>query len=130
MSQENVDRLRAVYAEWADGNFRAGGDLLAEDVVFELMADGHAPYVGREAVEQQMREFLAQWKDYRVEAQEMEEVGETVIVSERQHGIGKSSGVEAEMTCVATWIFRAGLVMRIRWDPDRATALEAARLSE
>ena len=60
----------------------------------------------------------------------MEEVGETVIVSERQHGIGKSSGVEAEMTCVATWIFRAGLVMRIRWDPDRATALEAARLSE
>jgi ketosteroid isomerase-like protein len=130
MSQQNVDRLRAVYAEWADGNFRAGGDLLAEDVVFELMADGHSPYVGREAVEQQMREFLAQWKEYRVEAQEIEEIGEKVLVSERQQGIGKSSGVEAEMTCVATWTFRAGLVIRIRWDPDRATALQAAGLSE
>jgi ketosteroid isomerase-like protein len=130
MSQENVDRLRAVYAKWADGNFRAGGDLLAEDVVTEFMADGHSPYVGREALERQMREFLAQWNEYRVEAQEVEEFGETVLVSERQQGIGKNSGVKSEMTCVAAWTFRAGLVRRIRWDPDRATALEAAGLSE
>jgi ketosteroid isomerase-like protein len=128
MSQENVERLRAVYAEWADGNFRAGGDLLAEDVVFEPMADGRSVFVGREAVEQQMREFLAQLKEYRVEAQEIEEIGETVLVSERQHGIGKSSGAEVEMTCFAAWTFRDGLVTRIRWDPDRAAALEAAGL--
>jgi len=130
MSQENVDRLRAVYAEWAEGNFRAGGDLLAEDVVFEPMADGRSTFVGREAVEQHMREFLAQWGEYRVEAQEILEVGEKVLVTERQHGTGKSSGVGAEMTAFAIWTFRDGLVTRIRWDPDRAAALEAAGLSE
>jgi len=32
MSSKNVERLRAVYADWARGNFRAGQDLIAPDV--------------------------------------------------------------------------------------------------
>jgi ketosteroid isomerase-like protein len=89
MSQENVERLRAMYSEWAQGNFRAGGELLAEDVVFEPMADGRKAYLGRDAVEEQMREFSAQWSEFRVEAQEFVDVGETILVTERQYGKGK-----------------------------------------
>jgi hypothetical protein len=29
MAQDNIRRLRAVYDEWAKGNFQAGGELFA-----------------------------------------------------------------------------------------------------
>lgn len=130
MSQENIERLRAVYSEWAKGNFRAGRELFADDVVFEPIADGHKAYIGAEAVADQMREFFAQWSNFRIEAQEFAEVGEAVLVTERQYGKGKSSGIETEMTFYAAWTFRDGLVVRARWETDRARALEAARLRE
>src|SRR6476661_7906658 len=114
MSQENVERLQAVYSEWAQGNFRPGGQLFAPDVAFEALTDGRAA-IGRDAVEGYMREFLAQWTEFRVEA------GETILVTERQHGTGKSSGVEAEMTVYSVWTFRDGVVVRVRWEIDRAS---------
>jgi ketosteroid isomerase-like protein len=130
MGQENVDRLRAVYSEWAEGNFRAGGELLARDIVYEPMSDGRETYRGREAVERQMRDFLAQWSEFRVEAQEFVEVGEAVLVTERQYGKGRSSDIQVEMTFYTAWTFRDGLVVRVRWESDRAEALKAARPAE
>jgi ketosteroid isomerase-like protein len=130
MSEENVERLRAVYSEWAQGNFRAGRDLFADDFVFEPMSDGVNAYVGPEATADHMRDFLAQWSEYRIEAQEFAEVGDAVLVTERQYGKGKNSGIETEMTFYAAWTFRDGLVVRARWETDRARALEAAGLSE
>jgi hypothetical protein len=100
MSQENVERLRALYPELARGNFRGTEELLAADVVFEPMSDGRRAYRGREAVAEQMREFLAQWSEFRIEAKQFVELG-------------------------AAWGLREGKVVRARW--DRASALEAAR---
>ncbi len=130
MSQENIERLRGVYSEWAQGNLRSGGELFARDVIFEPMADGRSAVQGRDAVEEQMREFLAQWSAFRVEAQEFAELGDAVLVVERQYGRGKSSGIETDMTFYAVWIFRDGLVVRVLWEADRAKALKAAGLSE
>ena len=130
MSQENVERLRAVYSEWARGNFSAGGELFAREVVFEPVSDGRKACVGLEAVEAYMGEFLAQWNEFRVEAQEFVEFGEAVLVTERQFGKGKSSGIETEMTFYSAWTFRGGLVVRARWETNRAAALEAAGLAE
>jgi ketosteroid isomerase-like protein len=129
MSQENVERLRAVYAEWAKGTFRAGRELFAPDVAFEPMSDGRAA-LGGDAIERYMREFLAQWSEFRIDAEEFVEFGETILVTERQHATGKSSGVETEMTAYCAWTFRDGLVVRARWETDRARALEAAGLRE
>jgi ketosteroid isomerase-like protein len=77
-----------------------------------------------------MREFLAQWSEFRIDAEEFVEVGETILVTERQHGTGKSSGISTEATFYSVWTFRDGLVTRARWETERATALEAAGLSE
>jgi ketosteroid isomerase-like protein len=127
MSQENVERLRDLYSKLARGQFRGTEDVLAADVVFEPMSDGRDAYFGREAVARQLREFLAQWDDYRIEAQEFVEVGDAVVVTERQSGTGKRSGIEAETTFFAAWVFRDGQVVRARWESDRASAFEAAR---
>jgi ketosteroid isomerase-like protein len=129
MSQENVERLRAVYGEWAKGNFRAGGELWASEVSFEQASDGRSA-LGRDEIEGYFREFLAQWSDFRIEATDFVDLGDTILVTERQHGTGKSSGIEGEATFYAVWTFRDGLVVRARWETDRASALEAAGLSE
>lgn len=77
-----------------------------------------------------MRGFLAQWSDCRIEGEAFVEVGDTILVTERQHATGKSSGIETAMTAYCVWTFRDGLVVRARWEIDRAIALEAVGLSE
>src|SRR6266545_8108245 len=103
MSEENVERLRAVYAEWAKGNFRAGGELFAPDAVLEQIADGGSVFLGRDAIAGYIREFLAQWSEFRIEAEEIVAVGDTIIVAERQYATGKASGVETEATVYSVW---------------------------
>jgi ketosteroid isomerase-like protein len=64
MSQENVERLRTVYEQWAKGNFRAGGELFEDDVVFrtfEAIADEDLVVHGKDGVTDFMRRFLQQW---------------------------------------------------------------------
>lgn len=98
MSEENVKRLRAVYTEWAKGNFRAGGEHFAPDAVLEQIAEPGSVYRGRDAIAGYIREFLAQWSEFRIEAEEVVDAGVVVIVAERQYAPGKASGVETETT--------------------------------
>jgi hypothetical protein len=77
-----------------------------------------------------MRKFLGQWEQFRVEPQEFAEFADIVLVTKRQYGTGKASGVTTEQTFYAAWTFLDGLVIRVRWDADRTNALEAAGLSE
>jgi ketosteroid isomerase-like protein len=128
--EENIRRLRAIYGEWAKGNFRGGTELFAADVAFSPQTPDQRATLGRDAIEGHMRRFLAQWDEFRVEAQDFTDLGDAVLVTERQHGIGKSSRVEVEQAFYSVWTFRDGLVVGVRWDPDRASALEAAGLSE
>jgi ketosteroid isomerase-like protein len=125
-SQRNAEALRALYAEWARGNFRAGAELFAPDVVFDPLPDLREQR-GLAAVTEYMRDFLAQWTDFQVEAEELIEVGEGFVVKERQRGQGKASGVRTESVFYAVWTFRAGRVSHVRWVADRDAALEAAR---
>ncbi len=130
MSQENVEKLRPVYREWARGNLRAGRELFAPDVRYEAEAPGQGSVIGAEAIGKQMREFLDQWSEFRIEAEAFEEFDDAVLVTERQHGIGKGSGVETEQIIYAVWVFRGGRVVGARWSTSRKRALEAAGLSE
>jgi ketosteroid isomerase-like protein len=130
MAQAHIERLRAMYAEWARGNFRAGRELFAPDALFETITDGRSTAVGAAGIESYMREFLAQWRDFRTTAEEFAEVGDAILVTERQHATGKSSGAETEMTAYSLWTFRDGLVVRVRWRTDRASALEGAGAHE
>ena len=129
MSDENVEKLRSVYREWAHGNLRAGRELFAPDVRYEAEAPGQGSVIGPEAIENQMREFLAGWSEFRIEAETFEEFDGAVLVTERQHGIGKGSGVETEQTIYAVWVFRNGRVVGAQWSTSRERALEAAGLS-
>jgi ketosteroid isomerase-like protein len=125
MSEENLDRLKAVYAEWAKGNLGAAVELYAPDLSYEPISDGREAFALKD-IARVTREFLAQWHDYRAEATEFEEFGDTILVTERQSAKGRASGIEVDMRAYAAWTFRDGLVTRVRWRTDRDDALDGA----
>jgi|ERR671910_1437495 ketosteroid isomerase-like protein len=134
MSQENVkDIVRRIYSMWQRGNF-ADAHFFHPEVVFEsVMPDSSERVVahGPDGVETFMREFLSQWRDYRVSGRDFRQVGATtVLVEGHQSGTGRRSGVAVESPMFSVWTFRNGKVIRLIMEFDRPTALKAAGLRE
>jgi ketosteroid isomerase-like protein len=132
MSEENVERLRTVYEQWAQGNFRAGGELFDDDVVFrtfEAIADEDLVVHGKDGVTDFMRRFLQGWDDLRIEARSFAVNGDKILVESRQSGRGRLSGAEVQMDISHVWTFRGGRATEFRSLMDRKKALKAAGLS-
>jgi ketosteroid isomerase-like protein len=131
MAQREIDLLRDLYARWARGDFRGGRELLDPDVEFNLGTPDYqtTPARGPDHIEQQMREFLANWTAYRVEAEEFLDAGDSVLVRARQRGLGKHSGVEVNAPLFGVWTFRHGKVLRIGFYSGEEEARDAAGLS-
>jgi ketosteroid isomerase-like protein len=134
MSQENVEVVRQIYAEWQRGNMKAGVERFDPEIVFEsFMPDATERIVvnGPAKVEAFMREFLRDWRDYRLIGDEYRKASPTrVFVRGRQAAIGRESGVAVEDTMLSVWTFRDGKVVHLIFDRDRRRALEAAGLEE
>ena len=130
MSGTYSDRLRAVYASWAEGDLRAGQELFAPELRVVPLPDGGTPIIGRDAAAEYMRDFLAQWNRFRIVGEAFEELGNSVLVTEHQYATGKASGLEIDHNCYALWTFEDDLVVSVRWEMDRARLLEAAGLQE
>ena len=95
MSQENVDLVRSIFADWERGDF--GSAAWADPDIEFVWADSpdNAGWRGLEGLSAAMSDFLGQWEDYRVEATEFREIdGERVLVLLRARGRGKASGFE------------------------------------
>ena len=129
MSRENVELVRrgieSVDAFWA---------MLDEHVVWDLREspwpDLDEVYVGRDAVVKASRHYWGTWRDYSLDAEELFDVGSSVVVALRERGRGKGSGAPFEQRFAQVWTFSRGRI--IRWDvfPDTARALEAVGLTE
>jgi ketosteroid isomerase-like protein len=133
MSQDNMTAVRAVYDEWAKGNFRAGGDLWDSRVVFVPIADlpDAGDYFGLEGITTFMRAFLQPWTNFTITADELIEAGDSVVVVARQRGIGRDSGLLAQLEQqFQVWTFRGRTVIRFEAFRERAEALEAVGLRE
>jgi ketosteroid isomerase-like protein len=137
MSEENVKTVRAIYERFSEGDFHASADVLDPHVVLVLGPEfgpespGAGTYLGAEAVAAYTREsLLAPWADFAMEAEEIVAAGDSVLVAVHQRGVGRTSGVPAELRYYTLWSFRGGKVIRIQSFRNRGEALEAAGLSE
>jgi ketosteroid isomerase-like protein len=132
MSEENLGVVRAIYSRFNEGDFRASVDLLDPHIVFLMMRD--APwaeaYVGVEAVAAAMRGLFETWADFTLKAEELIPAGDSVLVSVRQQGVARISGVPTDEHYFTVWSFRGRKVIRIENFRERAQALEAAGLRE
>jgi ketosteroid isomerase-like protein len=129
MSQENVELvrrgIRSVEVFWA---------LLDENITWDLgdkpPPDLHRSYVGRDAVIEASRRYWGTWDGYSLDADELIDAGSSVVVVVHERGRGKGSGAPFDRNYAQVWTFREGLIVRWELFPDKAQALEAARLRE
>ena len=91
MSQEQIELLRPVLAEWAKGNLWAGAELMAPDITFRAAPPANFVAQGLEETARQVLEVLAHWSDFRIEAEGLEDLGEdSVLAGGDQRGRGKA----------------------------------------
>ena len=86
-------------------------------------------YVGRDAVVEASRHYWGTWTDYRLDADELIDAGSSVVVVVHEHGRGKTSGAPFDQHWAQIWTFRRGRIIRWEMYSDKASALEAAGLS-
>ena len=131
MSQENLDLVRAIHEGWARGDFRVGSDLLASDFEWKQRADAVEPGSLRgAAVGSALRHLFEVWENYRIEAEEYIDGGDTIVVSCRARGMGRASGMNLDQKFALVWRARDGELVSTEVFRDRSDALEAVGLRE
>ena len=109
-------------------------EMLDDYVIWDLrgwpMPDLDPVYLGRDTVIRASRRYWGTWVEYHVEAEEILDAGQSVVVILHERGRGKGSGAPFEQRHPQLWTFRAGRI--IRWESfrSRSEALEAAGLAE
>lgn len=130
MSQENVERLRAAYAD-PRGMIAAAAGQVAADAVFDF-SRAYPDQPVFQGVENLAR-FRAEgpWGELQFEPERFIDVDdERVLVLVRVTAVGESSGVRGVAEGAHEFTIRDGLVVYFRAYGDRAEALAAAGLAE
>ena len=133
MSEENVERVRAVWDVLLRGDDTALSAYVDPDVVFEgsLLPDQVGQtYRGPDEVLKAWAAWLEPWESVHTELEGARGAGDVVVSAHLARGRGKGSGVEAEMRYAYLWKLRAGKVVYLRAYPSAARALMAAGIPE
>jgi ketosteroid isomerase-like protein len=133
MPGERVEVLRRVYDDWARGDFRPVAELFDPHVVLVLrqeFPDAGAYHGPEEIATYTRRDLLGSWADFRIEAEDFFEAGDSVVVQIHQRGVGLSSGLATDLRYFMVWTFRGNAIIRIESILDREQALEAVGLRE
>ena len=131
MSEENVEALRAAFELYAHGDFSPIGALGDDfDLVVSPEAVDAGTYRGEEA-RRWLREWVASFEGMTIEATEIIDSGDKVLVGMTQRGRDRRGGaasVEGHWWQVST--FRGAEIVKAEMFRERDQALEAAGLSE
>jgi uncharacterized protein len=131
MSRADVDALREVYEEWAQGNWRRRFDVYAPDMEWGWSDEFPGlEGVARDPAERsdRLRQWLSEWENWRVEGERFITHGDFVVVLTRYRGRGKGSGAAVDTTGAHLWTLRDGKAIRLEIYSSREKALEAAGL--
>jgi ketosteroid isomerase-like protein len=132
MSEDNVAVVRRAFEAFIRGDFElamAAFDPAVEYDLTRIVPDGQV-LSGPAGVWEGMRRWLVAWEDYRMEVDEYLDAGDSVVVSFRESGRGKGTGLPVEQSVTGIWKLDDGKVVRVTPYLDRRQALQAAGLSE
>jgi ketosteroid isomerase-like protein len=129
MSQENVERLREIYAAF-NASRQIDLEVLTADVEFTQPEVGETVYHGRDGVARGVQELLDVFEDVRADPEEFFVAGSQVVVFVRLSGRARGSGVPVEFPLAHVFRFRGALVDQWHAYADRREALEAVGLAQ
>jgi ketosteroid isomerase-like protein len=133
MSHENVEIVRRLFEVYNERSFGENADLIDSEMIWDFsraeLPDGSS-YTGRS----EFLSFIEAWEEgfetEHMEAREILDAGDRVVVTVNHRGRGMRSGIEIDQTFAMVWTLRHGRAVRMALFPTRADALEALGLSE
>ncbi len=128
MSQENVEKVRRCLEAYNRGDYAAGSEWLAPDVIWEIGQE--LPANGPAAVREMWKRWDSEWQELETFAEEFIDAGDHVVMAVRYRGRGRGSGVEVTDRLFEVHTFRDGHCVRKVDFRERSEALEAAGLRE
>jgi ketosteroid isomerase-like protein len=136
MSQENLERLRWLYGEWAKGNMWALRDVADPDIEWEW-SEGMATFYGGPRIYRGLEEigaatvdWLEAWDSYWMTAEDFIDAGDEVVVFMHVHARAAETDSVLKQPVTAVWGMRDGRAVRVRYYEDGDDALEAVGLRE
>jgi ketosteroid isomerase-like protein len=140
MSKENVELMRAVYAEGFElGQVdpelveRAFRDFFEER--FELHVPSRYPeggevFEGRDGFVRWLEGMRNVWSEWRTEPEQFLDAGDRVVVFVHLHAKGATGGTPLDVKTAHVWTISEGRALSFEAFLDRSEALEAVGLRE
>jgi ketosteroid isomerase-like protein len=129
MSQENVEIVRKFYEYIRVDDAAAALACLAPDVDYSVAQEGR-PAHGPDGVQAMWQRWAADWGELETVAEDFIDAGDHVVVTVRESGRGRVSGIEIDGRYFNVLTVRDGKIVRKVEFTQRSEALEAAGLRE
>jgi ketosteroid isomerase-like protein len=144
MSQENIELVLGVFetpdVDYVplyrdDGGWAGQAEALAPFLHADFECVMHAfgsekRYAGLDGLRAFMLDWMAPWTTYRIETERAIDLGERVVLLNRDRGLREGSTQEVVGRLAVVFTVRDGKIARIDTYTTRADALEAVGLSE
>jgi ketosteroid isomerase-like protein len=127
----DMELLRHIYGQWSEGRY---WDTSYYDPEIEFVISDGFPdtgtYKGIDGMGAGFKNWMASWRDMRFQLEGLHPVGERILAIYHLTGVGKVSGIEAELHGGHIWTIRNGLAVRLEVYPDRPATFEAAGIED
>jgi ketosteroid isomerase-like protein len=129
MPKENLEIVREMYERRERGDMYVG-EFVDSELVFARFGseapDFAGEWHGMDGLKKATVDYLNVWDDYQFEVERMIDLGDRVLVLERQTARGKRSGAIISQDVGALLTLRDGLIVCWEYYWERSAALEAA----
>jgi len=120
---DNQRLVREIYADWERGDFTRT-DWAHPEIEVVSPLPHTAPTHGLEGMRRMWADWLSGWRDFSVEAVELVQRGDCVLVLSRFEGAGRESGISAQwLPGAALFTIRGGVVVRLALFSGRDAAM-------
>ena len=133
MSQENVEIAKSFFAAFADRDQGAAAEVLHPEVEIRPAIVGGPEgvvYRGLDGNIQFWADVDAAWSEFRIEAEEIRDLGDKVLVLGRAFARAERSGIALDEPAGWLAVIHEGQIVRFRSFSNQLEALKAAGLSE
>jgi len=133
MSKENVELVGRLNDVFNERSFLENADLIDPEMVWDMSRiplPDSALFTGQPGFLEFVNAWTESFASERIDAEEMIDAADRVVVMVRHSGRGKASGIEIDQRFAMVWTLRDSRAIRMDMYPTREEALKAVGLAE